>query len=105
MVLKIYHNALFDLGVLTILAFMLDWPSIDMSNIADTSIMVRVQGISAALGPLAHDELGMDIPTYEETVPKVSNRRPTSLDVPWGDIAGKCLQDCLATYRLYEHIY
>ena len=100
-VLKIYHNALFDLGVLTIYGDIMEWPPIDMSNIADTSIMARIQGLEAALGPLALQILGMDIPTYEATVPP----RHTSLDVPWGEMAGKCLKDCLATYGLYEHIH
>ena len=100
-VLKIYHNALFDLGVLTILGSIIGWSPIDMTNIADTSVIARVQGLEAALGTLAFSVLGMDIPTYEATVPPRSN----SLDVHWSAMAEKCLQDCLATYRLYEHIY
>lgn len=100
-ILKIYHNALFDLNVLTILGSVYGWPPIDMSHIADTSTMARIQGLPAALGDVAQTILGIYLAPYEEVVPV----RHNSLDVPWSDMARKCLDDCMATYRLYPHLY
>lgn len=100
-VLKIYHNVMFDLGVLGVVAEDWGWPPIDTHNIADTSTAVRVQGIEHKLGVVAANLLGMYIDDYDMVVKKGQN----SLDVPWSEIAHKCLNDCLATYGIFDELW
>lgn len=100
-ILKVYHNAMFDLDVLTIAGEEWGWPAIEKTNIADTSILVRVQGKDAQLGMVAIGLLGMDIISYEAMVPI----RKNTLDVHWGEVAKKCLDDCLATYRIFDELW
>ncbi len=97
-VLKVYHNALFDLDVLMSYADILKWwPPIDTFNIGDTSIIARLLAMPATLEYLAHELLDMVIKPYREVVPTGHN----SLDVPPEVMADKCLDDCMATYRLW----
>lgn len=100
-ILKVYHNAMFDLDVLSIAGEEWGWPHIDKVKIADTSILVRVQGLDAQLGIVALDLLGMNITPYEAMVPT----RKNTLDVPWTEPARKCLDDCLATYRIFDELW
>lgn len=100
-IVKVYHNALFDLDVLSSLAMIMGWPEVDASNIADTSIAGRVQGLESSLEALSLRVLDMVCLNYKEVVPA----RHTGLDVPWTAIARKCLIDCLATRRLYDGLF
>lgn len=103
--LVVYHNALFDLEVLTIVGDIWEWPPIDTTNIADTSSMARVQGLEASLYMLSIGLLDRFIMTYEELVLDGGDRKKHPLDLPWSRIADKCLQDCKATYDLYEQLW
>ena len=92
---KVYHNALFDLGVLSTVAPHMYQP--DVTNIADTSLIAKVQGQPARLKDLAFDRLGLEIQAIDDILPS----RHTMLDLFWGDVASKCMQDSMATYGLY----
>ncbi len=100
-ILKVYHNVMFDLDVLSVEAEDFGWPEIDTYKVADTSTLVRVQGIEHQLGKVAANLLGMFIDSYEMVVPKGKN----TLDVPWHEIAHKCLHDCLATYGIFDELW
>ena len=104
-VLVVYHNALFDLEVLTIVSEVWEWPPIDTSNIADTSIMSRVQGLPSSLHDLTSDLLGRYITEYGEMLYDGGDRKKHPLDLHWSKIAHKCLQDCKATYDLYGELW
>ena len=98
-VLKVYHNALFDLDVLMSYIDILKWwPPIDTFNIGDTSIIARLLAMPATLEYLAYTILGMTIKPYREVVPVGHN----SLDIPPEDMAHKCLDDCIATYGIWK---
>lgn len=101
-VLKIYHNALFDLGVLAPLGYVGVWDPIDMTNIADTSTAARVQGSEASLSFLSMEILGIYIAGFAELL--AEHKAKNSLDIPWPAVARKCLDDCMATYGLYEEL-
>lgn len=101
-VLKVYHNALFDLDVLTSYTDILKWwPPIDTYNIGDTAIIARLLAMPATLEYLALQILDRIILPYSEVVPKKGNKRLTSLDVPTSVMAKKCLDDCMATYGIW----
>ncbi len=100
-ILKVYHNVMFDLGVLGEVAEDFGWPEIDTRNIADTSTLVRVQGIEHQLGLVAANLLHMYIDDYSMVVRKGQN----SLDIPWHEMAHKCLNDCLATYGVFDELW
>ena len=103
---KIGHNILFDLQVLATVREELGWPSIDLTNIADTSIMARVQGLEASLQSLTYTLLGRYIQSYGEMlVEEGGGRKVHPLSIHWSKIANKCLQDCLATYQLYPKLW
>ena len=101
----IYHNAIFDQEVLSIVGSIWEWPTINMTNIADTSSMARVQALPASLYNLAEKLLGRTIMTYEELVLDGGDRKKHPLDIGWDRIADKCLQDCLATYGIYSYLW
>lgn len=104
-VLKVYHNALFDLEVLTIIGEIWEWPTIDTSNIADTSIMARVQGLPSSLHDLSLALLDRYITEYGEMLYDGGDRKKHPLDLHWSKIADKCLQDCKATYDIYGQLW
>ncbi len=104
-VLKVYHNALFDLEVLTIIGEIWEWPPIDTVNIADTSIMARVQGLPSSLHELSFDMLDRYITEYGEMLYDGGDKKKHPLDLHWSKIADKCLQDCKATYDLYKVLW
>lgn len=104
-ILVIYHNALFDLEVETIVGDIWEWPEVNLTNIADTSSMARVQALPAGLHNLAMMLLNRYIMTYEELVLNGGDRKKHPLDLDWSRIAEKCLQDCLATYGIYSHLW
>ncbi len=104
-VLKVMHNALFDLEVLSIVGFIWEWAPIDLINIADTSSMARVQGMQAGLHDLSLNLLDWYIMTYEELIYGDRDKKRHPLDIPWEEVANKCLQDCLATYRIHPLLW
>ncbi len=106
-ILKVYHNAMFDLKVLTDMGDLFGWPSIEEEHIADTSIMARVQALNPSLQMLTLNLIGRYIASYEELIAPLPGQRNKrhALDIPWNEIAFKCLQDCLATYALYMKLW
>ncbi len=104
-VLKVYHNALFDLEVESIVGSIWEWPPIDLINIADTSSMARVQALPAGLHDLSLRLLDRYIMTYEELIYGDGDKKRHPLDIPWGEVASKCLQDCMATYGVYSKLW
>lgn len=97
-VLKVYHNALFDLDVLSSYSDILGWwPPIDTHNIGDSAIIARLLAMPATLEYLAYTLLGITIAPYREVVPSGHN----SLDMAPGIMAKKCLDDCMATYGIW----
>ncbi|KKM94143.1 hypothetical protein LCGC14_1201220 [marine sediment metagenome] len=104
-VLKIMHNALFDLEVLSIVGFIWEWEPIDLVNIADTSSMARVQALPAGLHDLSLSLLDRYIMTYQELIYGDGDKKRHPLDIPWEEVANKCLQDCLATYSIYPKLW
>ena len=104
-VMKIYHNAIFDLEVIDIVAPIWDWPPVDKSNIADTSSMARIQALPNSLYDLAKEILGREIMTYEELIFDGGTRKKHPLDIDWSRFADKCLQDCMATYGIYNKLW
>ena len=106
LVLTVFHNALFDLDVLTTYGEIMGWPPVDLSNIGDTSIMGRVQALQSSLQALTYQLLGYYIQSYGELlVAEGGGRKKHPLDIDWSVIANKCLQDCLATYRIYPKLW
>ena len=104
-VTKIFHNALFDLEVLTIIGDIWEWPGIDTTNIADTSVMARVQAMESSLYMLSMVLIDRLIMTYEELVLDGGDRKKHPLDLHWSRLADKCVQDCMATYGIYEKLW
>ena len=104
-ILVIYHNAIFDLEVLTIVGSIWEWPKVNMTNIADTSSMARVQGLPAGLHTLTMLLLNRSIMTYEELVLDGGDLKKHPLDLDCSHIADKCLQTCLATYGVYSTLF
>ena len=91
-VTKVYHNALkFDLQELAILGA-------DATNIRDTSVMAWMLGVPLKLSDLALKTVGMEIQEIRDILPKGQNM----LSVPYATVARKCIDDCLATYRVHE---
>jgi DNA polymerase-1 len=90
-VTKIYHNGIFDM------MSMLEY-DIDNENIMDTNIMSRL--LCYKFNSLTDLEFvhNSEIHSMSEYIPT----RGTTLDVPEEVVAKKCMQDCIATYRLYE---
>ena len=98
-VLKVYHNALFDLDVLSSYADIIGWwPPIDTFNIGDSAILARLLAMPATLEYLARTILDITIAPYKEVVPSGHN----SLDMAPGIMAQKCLDDCMATYGIWK---
>ena len=104
-ILNIMHNAIFDLEVLTIVGGIWEWPPINMSNIADTSSMARVQALPAGLYDLTYKFLDRQIMTYKELITDGTDRKKNPLDIDWSRFADKCLQDCKATYEIYSYLW
>ena len=104
-ILVIYHNAIFDLEVESIVGSIWEWPPINMTNIADTSSMARVQGLPAGLHTLTMMILNRSIMTYEELIMDGGDRKKHPLDLDWSKVADKCLQDTLATYGIYSYLW
>ena len=91
-ILKVYHNVLFDLYVLDSIC------TPDALHIADTSTMAQMQALPAELAELSSRYLGWQIDAISDILPKGKNM--LSLDFPI--VARKCMNDCLATLRLYH---
>lgn len=91
---KIYHNALFD-------ATALREYEVDVTNILDTSVMSRLLGYRfnslLDLGFVHQSE----VHEAKELMPKGG----TMLDVNDDVVARKCMQDCLATYKLFQELW
>ena len=89
---KVYHNGIFDMMA------MLPY-EIDNENIMDTNIMSRL--LCYKYNGLVDLEFvhNSEIHNMKEYIPKGG----TTLDVDEEIVARKCMQDCIATYRLYEN--
>ena len=88
---KVYHNVMFD-------AIALREYEVDNANILDTSVMSRLlchRYNSLVDLSYIHQLEAHDVKEY---IPSGG----TMLDVDLDTVARKCMQDCLATYRLYE---
>lgn len=89
-VTKVFHNALFDLSALREY-------DVDTNNVLDTSVMSRL--LCYRYNKLADlsEVHQFEVHEMSEYLPKGG----TTLDVDPNVMARKCMQDCLATYRLY----
>ncbi len=92
---NIYHNGIFDLGCLTEYGVKHD--------IQDTNIMSRL---------LCHKDNGlldlswihqMEVHNVKDMLSEAGAK--IMLDLPEEDVARKCMQDAMATYRLYQVFY
>lgn len=90
---KIYHNAMFDLGVLS------SWNP-DMTKFEDTSIMAQVQAYTPKLKDIMLDLFGQEVDEIDDILP--NKRGSNTLDLPWHVVGFKCITDTRSTYRLYE---
>ena len=90
-VCKVYHNALYDIRVLR------PW-GIDYTNTDDTAIMCRLMGKTGVL-----EENSQDVKTQSRNAGEVmAQHGVTTMDrLPDGEVALKCIEDCLATIQLY----
>ena len=88
--LKVFHNAIFDLGVL----------DIEPGRFADTSIMLQMQALPLRLADTVGQYLGVEIKEISDILPA----RKTMLDVPVEVVAEKCLHDTLYTHKLFEQM-
>src|SRR4030042_5737893 len=87
---KIFHNCLFDLSALREY-------EVDNVNILDTNIMSRLLGYKFnGLTDLSFIHQ-MEVHEAKEYIPKGG----TMLDVEPGVVAKKCMQDAMATFKLY----
>lgn len=106
-VVKLYHNANYDIGVLRQLATEEDAPQPDVWNIHDTSIMAQVSGMYTALDLLGQSILDMPhMPSIQEllaTAREQGVKRPTMLDVDQAGLRRKCMNDVQTTFALYNH--
>ncbi|KKM66323.1 hypothetical protein LCGC14_1482310 [marine sediment metagenome] len=115
---KVFHNALYDLYAMTEYraageqgggawlnarvqeARLPSW--LGHGRLADTSTMAHIQALpSGALGEMSRAYLGFKIDAISDILPE----RKNMLDLETAVVARKCLDDCLATYRLYEKLY
>lgn len=105
-IVKVYHNAIFDLTVLSNLARQHDYKEPDIFNIQDTMLMAKNQGYEGELFGLGIDLLGYwnnyDIKTLLETYAPKKGRN--MLHVPWDKVAEKCMNDTHTTYRIYHKL-
>jgi len=68
-------------------------------RLADTSAMAHIQALpSGALADMSRAYIGHRIDAISDILPE----RKTMLDLETGIVAKKCLDDCLATLRLYH---
>lgn len=88
--LKVFHNALFDLGVL----------GEPFTPIADTSVMMQMQALPYKLKDAAHYYLATEIDEIADVLPA----RKTMLDLTLAVVADKCLHDAFSTHRLFEQM-
>jgi len=93
-VVKVFHNALFDLSALREY-------EIDNTSVLDTSVMARLLCYPFAglmeLSPVHK----MEVHEVKEYIPKGG----TMLDVPQDTVAKKCMQDSGATLKLYYEFW
>ncbi len=70
-------------------------------RLADISTMAHIQALpSGALGEMSRAYLSFRIDAISDILPE----RKNMLDLETAVVARKCLDDCLATYRLYEKL-
>jgi len=105
---KIYHNAVFDLNTLRELADEYDFPTPDVSNIQDTTLMAKVAGFNAALEELGTNTLGLDYlfsiqDMLTEARELLGKRSVNMLDVAESKTALKCQNDITTTWMLYDY--
>lgn len=94
-IIKIWHNCLFDYSCLREY-------EVSTENVRDTSSMSRLllyrYNSLIDLSPV-HNMLVQEIP---ELLREYGAK--TMLDVPQAEVARKCLQDCLATFKLHNEL-
>ena len=114
---KVFHNALYDLYAMTEYraageqgggawlnarvqeARLPSW--LGHGRLADTSTMAHIQALpSGALGEMSRAYLSFRIDAISDILPE----RKNMLDLETAAVARKCLDDCLATMRLYEKL-
>jgi len=91
-VVKVLHNALYDIRVLR------PW-GIDVTLVEDTAIMTRLIGLGGVL-----EEASFYVKTTARSAGDVidSHGVSTMAELPDSVIAEKCCEDTLATFQLYE---
>lgn len=91
---KIFHNSLFDLSALREF-------EVDTTNILDTNIMSRL------LCYKFNDLVGLSFVHKMEVhnAKEVMGEHDTMLELPSDVVARKCMQDSMATYKLYQELY
>ena len=109
-IIKIYFNANFDFRVLEFLHDTDSTPLPDYTNIADPSLMAQIQGQSDH----SLDDLSFSLLSYsnelsiagllEEARIECGRKSVSMLDVPFEQVATKCLNDVWATWHLWENL-
>lgn len=107
---KIYFNVGFDYRVLAALAKAESFPAPDLTNIEDVSVAAQVQGNSDhSLDALSIQYLAYSnqysIKGLLQEARSDQCKSPTTLDVPFEQLATKCLNDVWATWHLWKKLW
>lgn len=93
-VLKVYHNAVFDMRILPMVT------ELDTTNFVDTNVMARLLGnVETKLSELAMKDLNIWLTTASQLMEKHGAK--TMLGVPREEIAPMCASHAQATLGLY----
>lgn len=102
---KIYFNAMFDLRSLYQFALDEGYDYPDDINIEDASLAAQIQGnADHALDTLSIKYINYRNEYSIKGLLEEAGRRSTTLDIPIDKLGAKCINDCYATWHLWEYI-
>ncbi len=94
---KVMHNAMFDLREFPLIA-----DDVAYSNIADTNVMARILGRVETKLAFLYDDHRRPVTPAKTLLEQTGVRGATMLDVEPIKVAVHCMEDCMATYALYQ---
>lgn len=97
---KLYHNGIFDLDPLNMIADSMSIPDIETTNIADTSIMARMMREPVATLTMLAYGVGKETTPASEILKHFGVK--TFDKVPELEVALHCIQDTQVTYALHD---
>ncbi len=97
---KIYHNGIFDLDPLNMIANSMLIPDIETTNIADTSIMARMMREPIVALPMLAYSVGKETTGAKQILDHFKVK--TFDKVPETEVALHCIQDTQVTYALHD---